>query len=43
MEYEELLTDPTMQEALEQSTANEYGRLAAGVGKQMPTGSSTII
>ena len=42
MEYKQLLKDPRFREDWLHSSANEFGRLAQGVGTRMPHGSNTI-
>jgi hypothetical protein len=42
MEYKDLMKDPALKPIWIKSMANEFGRLAQGVGTRMPTGSGTI-
>jgi hypothetical protein len=42
MEYKDLMKDPSLRPTWIKAMANEFGRLAQGVGTRMPTGSGTI-
>eukprot|EP00978_Attheya_sp_CCMP212_P041838 scaffold245240_cov79-Attheya_sp.AAC.1 len=42
MEYKDLMKDPTLRPIWTKAMANEFGRLAQGVGTRMPNGSETI-
>ena len=42
LEYEDLLKNPSTRSIWETSAANEFGRLAKGVGTRMPSGTNTI-